>query len=286
MAHSGAQIIPTEDIVHAGLDQVVEQLDHVQLVRNTADPAFDIARGLDADKVSIHKFGTNPTVPNGTFADVWQHGPTLALYPWPTTTETFRVQAGGDPADTAAGAGARTVTIQFLDATGLEVEETLTLAGASASAATAVTGRRINRAFVTTVGTVRANNTGDIHIENSTTGQVVAMIGAGQGQTQQTMFTVPLDFTAFLFRVEINVAVGVNKDADVIMWQYLDAYTAAAPFGSKRLVREWLSVQEDSNSEFLSKPSFPPLTDVWFEAQGNGAATSINVDFDLICVRN
>jgi hypothetical protein len=268
-------------------DEIISKINDAQVVRVANDPYLDISRGLYADKFAFHRFGYNPTVPNGSFADIWTYGPSDATYNWPTTDEKFRVKAGGNAADDAAGAGARTIQIQYLDANGDEQQDQLTLDGSSVSTSTSVAGRRVIRAWVDTVGAIKSNNTGQIIIENETSGQVVAAIAAGVGQTELSMYTVPLGYTAYLTRVQVNVSVGTNKDADVKMWQRQDAYTTSAPFGSKRLVRQWVAVQgADNIIKYESHPTFPALTDLWFEAQGNGAATSVDIDYDLILVKD
>jgi len=266
--------------------QKLSHSDDVIVVRNSNLPLLDIERGLDKDKETVHKFGYNEAVPNGSYADVWSYGGTDASYNWATTDETFRVKAGGNAADDASGAGARTIHIDYLDANGVEIHEDLTLAGASASAATAATGRRVLRSYVKTTGTINSNNTGNILIENSTTGLVVAEIDAGVGQTEMTMYTVPANHTAYLLGVGFDVSTGTNKDADIHMWQRTNAYTTSAPFGAKRLVKEWIAVQGDFNHKFNVYPKFDEYTDLWIEAKGNGAVTAVSADYDLILVHN
>lgn len=267
-------------------DEVISKINDAQLSRVSNDPILDISRGLYADKSSIHKFGFNGTVPNGSFADIWAYGPSDATYNWPTTDEAFRIRAGGNVADTAAGNGAREVTIVFLDANGDQQQESLATAGASASASTSATGRRVLRAWVSASGVYGASNTGQILIENETSGQILAAITAEFGQTQLSMYTVPLGYTAYLKRIHVDVSVGTNKDADVRMWQRPNAYTTSAPFGAKRIVRQWTAVQNDNGIVFDKYPAFPALTDLWMEAQGNGATTAVDVDYDLILVKD
>lgn len=288
-AHFRLQTIHSEarsGFLTSSLDEQISKINDTQIVRVANDSLLDISRGLYADRHSIHKFGFNETVPSGSFADIWAYGPVDVSYNWPVATEGFRVRSGGNVADTSAGAGARTIQLMFLDGTGVQVQEQITLAGASASSSTSTEGRRIIRAWVDTVGTINSNNTGRIIIENDTTNEVVATIEAGIGQTEQTMYTVPLDHTAYLLHVEIDVSIGANKDADVRFWQRRDAYTTSAPFGAKRLVNQWNDVQGEEILELKAMPSFPALTDLWVEAQGNGAATAVDVSYDLILVHS
>jgi len=214
-------------------DQIISKINDAQIVRVSNDPFLDISRGLYSDKESIVVSAHNDAVPNGSFADIWSHGTDDAAYNWAATDEKFRAR-GGNANDTSAGSGARTLTIVYLDANGNRQTDTLTLAGTSVSDQTTFTGRRVLSAVVATAGTILSNNTGEILIENVTTGEVVCTIEAGDGDSSMSMFTVPLDFTAYLISVFVEVATGANKDADVIMWQRTNAYTTSAPFGGKK----------------------------------------------------
>ena len=288
-AHLRVQTLLHEDksnIISTSPNQTIGHSDTVILQRSANDFSLDVQRGLDRDKETVHKFGYNEAVPNGTYADIWSYGVTDASYNWATTDETFRVKAGGNANDTSAGTGARTIHIAYLDGNGIETHEDLTLAGASASAVTSSTGRRVLRSYVKTTGTILSSNTGDILIENSSTGLIVATIDAGVGQTEMSMYTVPANHTAYLLGVGFDVQAGTNKDADIHMWQRTNAYTTTAPFGAKRLIKEWIGVQGDFDHKFDSYPKFDEYTDIWFEAKGNGAVTAVSVDYDLILVHN
>ena len=264
-------------------DQVISKVNDAQLVRVANSPMLDVSRGLYADKNAVHKVGHNAAVPNGSYADIWSTG---GVYPWPTTAETIRVKSGGNAADAAAGAGARTMQVIFLNATGVKIQEQLTLAGASASAATTSTCTRLLHAWVDTTGAANVANTGLITIENTSANQILADIEVGEGEYRGTIFTVPLGNTAYLISINLRVAVGTNKDADVRMWQRRDALTFSAPFGAKRLVHTWAATQGNVPIKYEALPSFPALTDIWFEAQGNGAITDVGVDYNIVLVKD
>jgi hypothetical protein len=249
------------------------------------EPLFDMTRGLWTDRQTVHKFGSNDTVPNGSYSDIWTYGATDATYNWPTTAETFRVAAGGNAADTSDGAGARTIQIVYLDGNGRQEQEQLTLAGASASAATSKTATRLIRAYTATAGTYGGNNVGDIVIENTTSNQVVGSISAGIGQTQMSMYTVPLRYTAYVFKTGVDIAAGLNKDADVRMWQRRDALTWTAPYCGTRLLHQWTAAQGNVVADFDTPLVLPELTDVWLEAQGNGSATAVDCYYSLYLVQ-
>jgi hypothetical protein len=278
--------IPSDDIIRGSHQLNDEGTQFEKIVRVDNDKFLDISRGIYADKFSKSRFGHNTAVPNGSFADIWSYGPTDALYNWPTTIEKFRIKAGGNVNDTSGGSGCRSVQVQYLDSVGDLQQEQLATAGASASASTSVTGFRFIRAWCDNAGTILSANTGIMLFENETTGEVVGEIDALKGQTEMSMYTVPRGFSCFLVRIEIDVASGSNKDADVIMWQKENALTFSAPFGVKRVVQEWDAVQGQRITNHVAYPKFEALTDIWLEGKGNGAITEVDIEYDLICTQD
>lgn len=244
-----------------------------------SDP-LGIARGLLENVSIVHKFGCNANVPNGVFEDIWANGGT---YPFPQAAETVRIKAGGNAADTAAGAGARKVLVIGLDENGDLASEEITTNGASASAATTIVFFRVFRAYVTDCGTYGGTNTGAISVENTTSTNVLAMIDAGLSQTQMTMYAVPRGYTAYLSM--LSTEVDATKPAEVIMWQRRN-FTNVSVFTSKRMVHRSFTVAGAAPFSFKSYIEFPALTDLWFSAQGVGAATSVGVTYDLFLVNN
>ena len=140
-------------------------------------------------------------------------------------------------------------------------------------------------AWVDTCGTYGATNTSIILVETSSSALIIAEIDAGVGQTQMSHYTVPFNHTGYLARVAVDVAVGTNKDADIRMWQRQGAYTTSAPFGTKRLIRQWNNIQGHEEIIFEHLPSFPALTDIWFDAIGT-ATTAVDIDYDIILIKN
>jgi len=260
----------------------VNDLGHVQVANFRSER--DFATGRIPGSIPFHRFGYNPTVPNGSFADVWSYGPSDATYNWLTAADTLRVQAGGNVNDTAGGSGAGAVQIVYLDESWMLKTQTISTAGAGASGVTGKAWRFI-RASVENVGTYTGNNTGNIIIETSA-GTIVGYIQAGIGQTEMTMLTVPANHTGYLIHVDIAISTGTNKDADIRIWQRPRADIVSAPFGPKRLVGRAGGVTQEYEREYHSFPSFGPKTDIWVEAQGNGATTSVSVDYDMELVED
>lgn len=261
----------------------------------STDPFIEVAKGNvfsltfgnlpNVDEFLVHKFGRNAAVPNGSWAFVNN----LGFTGWPLSQpRAVRIKAGGNANDTAAGTGAREITIQGLDLAsgGEEVTETITTAGASASAVTTKLWYRIHRAWVSSAGTYGAANTGAITIENSTGGTDLIKIEVEEGQTQFAGYTIPLGYTAYL--LSLHVTVDGLKPADIRLFTRADIldYTTA-PFASKRL-RLYFDGISGSFNYTPKSPEFsiPALSDIWVEAQGSGALTEVSANFELLLVRD
>ena len=91
-------------------------------VGNLTEQNINIARGLVRGASVIHKFGRNPNV-GGAPETIWEQG---GVYTYLTVASTVYV-SGADAQDSAAGTGARTVTVQGLDANYNAIEATKAL---------------------------------------------------------------------------------------------------------------------------------------------------------------
>jgi len=240
----------------------------------------NVQKGLIPGHSLVHKFGRNDAVPNGSWAFV----NLLIFTAWPlSAATTVRIKAGGNAADTAAGAGAQEVTVQGIDSTLAELSETIATAGASASSATTASFWRVHRAWVSSVGTYGAANTAAITIENSGGGTDLIEIAAGEGQTQFAGWSVPTGKTAYLRSITVTVDAG--KAADIRLFTRADYNDAADPMKSKRLRLYFDGVLGVLNYTPASPlGGFAALTDIWFEANGSGAQTEVSVDFELLVV--
>lgn len=258
--------------------QIVDANTDVEFFRITNSFELDMAKGRVADHMIFRKFGSNGTV--GTTEEmIWaQSGTFNGLL---STASAVRVAAGGDANDTAAGSGARTLTISGLDENFNEASETVTLAGTSASAATTTTFIRVFRAFVATCGTYTTSglsgaNTGAITVE-TTGGTTVAYIGAGIGQTQLGFYTVPANKTLFIRDMHFNVAGG--KVATVRLFQRLNADDTSGDVYPRRLVSVWSEVDGMQDFTYEHSMSFPAKTDVWFTGQAASGTSIVDAEW-------
>jgi len=163
-----------------------------------------VAAGNITGYTARMKFGERTTV-GTTEEDLWAC-PAVAYEGWLQVAQTVRVKAGGNGADTLAGAGARTIMVQGLDENWEEAYEVIELAGTAASASTTTKFIRQFRSFVMEVGTYGGSNVGIITIETSDGNYVTSCMEAGVSQTQQMALTIPKGqaFVAYTFDVSID----------------------------------------------------------------------------------
>jgi hypothetical protein len=260
--------------------QVLNRYNDVQLSRLINSPEQDRNFGLIGYERAERKFGVNEAVSNGAYEDIWAEG---GLYTLLQTADTVRVKAGGNAADTAAGIGARIITVEGLDENWNEASEDITLAGTLVSASTTTTFIRINRVFVKTCGTYGGSNTGIIRIEDTSATTILAHIPAGNGITFQAIYAVPAGKTAYI--TEIKTSVGESNSADVRMWN-VEAGDLTFPVKKyESAVEDFSGYQPDKLETYLK---FQEKETLGFDAiriTGSGSAR-ISVEFDFILVDN
>lgn len=192
------------------------------------------------------------------------------------SAQTVRIKAGGNAADTAAGAGAQSIRITGIDDNLNLVEETIVTAGASASTATTALFWRVFRAMVVDVGTYGGTNTGAIVIEHTTAPSDLVEIPALFGQSQTSLISTaqkrPLVIT------EITVSVEATKIVDFrlrVRERFNDVSTPFAPIQTKLAP---LKLPEGTWPLPLETPiCVPALSDVWVEAADSVASAETGV---------
>lgn len=244
---------------------------------DTRDYFVEVQRGDIEGHTVINKFGRNDSILNNVWDIVSPSSPSGTF---PASGTPVRIKAGGDVADTAAGAGAREVTIIGIDTNLIEVSETLTTSGANASAYTTTSFWRVYRAFVSSAGTYGEANTNDITIAN---GDDMLIIKTGEGQTQHGAYSIPLGKTGYLLSVDLGA--DGNKAADFRLFIRENLNDVVAPMSPKRLKLYWDGVLGQVNY----RPKAPgiilsALSDIWIEARGGGAGTEVSVDFEILLI--
>lgn len=145
---------------------------------------FGIALGLVPGFTKIGGFGYNPNV-TGSGQDIWSGG---GAYTFLTVASQLEILSSS-ASDTAAGTGARTVTISGLDANYNPLVQLVTLNGTSAVAVPG-TFLRVNDMILTTAGSA-ATNVGNITLRVVSGGATQAYMLASAGRHQSSIFTVP-----------------------------------------------------------------------------------------------
>lgn len=248
-----------------------------------------VLRGQIPGMSIVQKFGANVSV--GTSLTIIAEG---GIYPTPQVSAAtpLRIKAGGDSNDTAAGSGAREITLQGLNAAGLLITETLATAGASASSVTDESFLRLFRAWVSASGTyataVAGSHAAQISIENGAGGTDWGLISTDpfpKSQTEIGVYSVPFGFTAYIVNVTINVDSG--KTATVLGFKRENILETAAPYSAMRSFIEFGGV---SGEGFITPKSgfgpFPALTDVGFMGKMAAGSGEIDVDFEILLVED
>jgi hypothetical protein len=247
--------------------------------------SLEVADGNVPGYSVVHKFGRHDAV-GTTFEPISMGGGYQT--PQAASATTLRVKAG-NANDTAAGSGAREITLVGLDETGAEVTEALATAGTSASSATTATFMRLYRAYVSDSGTYSTSTTGshtaDVTIENGAGGTDWLTIDSTdypRGQSEVGAYTVPLTKTAYI--QSIRISVDSTKTATVMLLKRENILEAAAPYSAMRLQMQFGGVTGEAIVR-LDTPMgpFPALTDILFMAKA-GTPAEVDVDFEIILI--
>lgn len=234
-----------------------------------------VARGIVAGVTDVHKFGLIRSAPAAP-VDVWTYG---GFYNWLTApTELELVSTHAD--DRAGGLGCQEVELHLLDA---NFDHQMVSVIPNGLTPVVVPGgaifTRSNRGYGTSCGTYHGSNLGDLILRGIGGGPVISQIDAGQGQTLQSMYTVPRGFRAYLKR--LSLVVEGLKDADVSMRQL----ASANEFGAGALCGRVVHVEPEHSGHgtvaIESWPCFEPMTDLWVTGDPSGAGTTIWADYDL-----
>lgn len=238
-----------------------------------------IARGVPGIVV-IRQFGRNTAV-GATFVPLARGG----IYRTPQTATTLRVKAGGNANDTAAGSGARAITLTGINAAGVKISETIATAGASASAATQQSFLRLYDAFVSASGTYATqsaqSHAGTITIENGAGGTDWALIpdtDIPRGESEIGAITIPANRTGFITNVRLQSQ--DDKKSNIVMFRRENALEQAAPYSAMRLIEEFPNFSGIQDLIFDPPLRLEQNTDFGFLAKVDSGTADISVAFE------
>ena len=222
----------------------------------------------------VYKFGANSSVDDSVHT-IWQQG---GLYSYPPSASTMTV-SGSDVNDTSAGTGARTVQIFGLDASYNEASETIILDGQTA-VTTTNSYIRMNRAVVLTAGS-GADNAGVIYVGTGTVtsgvpANIFTTIIIGANQTLQAFWTVPANYTAYIYQTNISTGNSSNNPA------VLKTVLVARPFGGAFNTKEVIVLTDGNHLQDYTFPlKLTEKTDVEFRAESSSGSVTFNVSASL-----
>jgi len=176
---------------------------------------LEVSKGKIPGHSHVNKFGHNSATTAGD--DVWGGGGTYVFYP----TAAVDVDIVSTSTDDDAGEiGAIQIIVMGLDSSWEEQSETVTLNGTGV-VQLSNTYVRLFRAFVYEAGSSNSN-IGDITAyarstgSGVTAGDVGIFIGAGGGQTQHAIYTVPSGKTAYFIKGYVGLATDAKTAEDGI----------------------------------------------------------------------
>ena len=231
-----------------------------------------------------HQFGRNTAI--GTS---YEPVSDIGVYrtPQPAAAVQLRIKAGGNAADTANGAGARSVKLWGINASGDEITEIIATAGTSASAATTQSFIRLYLAEVYESGTYgtqsAGSHAGNITIERSTGGEDWAQIqlnGFPSASTGIGSITVPRNHVGLLTSAQINV--DGTKTTDILIMKREGILQAAAPYQPIKKMQELIGITQSVTISFDVPIKFPELTDMGVLAKVSNGTGAVSVDMEVI----
>lgn len=239
--------------------------------------------GVTADQ----QFGRNPAV-GTTFVPITSNG--FYRTPQVSGATTLRIKAGGNAADTAAGVGARAVTLQGLDETGAFAEETLATNGALASGSTTTTFLRVYKAFVSASGTyataTAGSHAGDIVVENTAGTEdwlTILVAGFPTGETEIGVISVPLGKEMYIS--DTRISVDSTKVMDLILFQRRNILETSAPYTAMRAIEDHAGITETHDlAHVYPLGPFPALTDVGYMGKVAAGTADASVAFNYLLV--
>lgn len=249
----------------------------------TYPSSLDISRGIASGHRYIRQFGRNAAV-GGTFSPIARAG--VYRTPQVATAPFLRIRAGGNAADTANGAGARSVTLIGLDVNGDYLQETIATAGASASALTTNKFLRLTEAIVQTSGTYATqtalSHVASINIEDAA-GNLWATIqdtDIPRGDSEIASYSVPRNRTLFITNVRLEAA-AANK-SNIVMFARSGILQSAPPYDAMVLLQEFPEFSGVTQFRFDPPIRINQLSDVGFLAKTETSTTDVAVGFDCI----
>lgn len=242
---------------------------------------LQVSKGQVAGASSLYKFGYNPDI-NGTEETVWSQGGDVV---WPAAAFTAFISSSST-ADTSAGTGAQTVTVEGLDENYAVQSITVSMNGQTQVQIGDASGWiRINRAFVVTAGS-GGTAAGTVYIAATgvssgvPTGTVYASITDGN-QTQMAVYTVPASHTLYLDDLIFTAAISQANNYATVKLNTRD-------FGSNVFRTKFINVLQSNELiiDFEFPLAIPEKTDIECRAVTSNTNNQIGASFQGVLIAN
>lgn len=208
--------------------------------------------------------------------DVW---PYAGDHTWLTAASTLQV-VSSSANDTAAGTGARSITITGLDINLATISETVTFNGTT-PVTTVNSYFRLLRGFIGATGTYANTNLGNITITATTGGSVQGYIAIGHGRLSQGAYTVPAGRRFILKRV----IVGSEATKPTNFHIYIQgSLPVTAPYGGKQVGLNYPAVSGMFQEDLYHETILPAGTDLWIAATTSTSNTNLYGAFQGVLV--
>jgi len=242
---------------------------------------LQVSKGQVAGASSLYKFGYNPDI-NGTEETIWSQGGDVV---WPAAAFTAFISSSST-ADTIAGTGAQTVTVQGLDENYATQSVTVDMNGQTQVQVGDASGWiRINRAFVVTAGS-GGTAAGTVYIAATgvssgvPTGTIYASITDGN-QTKMAVYTVPASHTLYLDDLIFTAAISQANNYATVKLNTRD-------FGSNVFRTKFINVLQSNELviDFEFPLAIPEKTDIECRAVTSNTNNQIGASFQGVLLTN
>lgn len=241
-------------------------------VDNSFDREIALSAGNITNQIAINKFGINSDIDIGS-EDIWGTGGTFVQ---PTSAGTVAI-VSSSAADTSAGTGARTLTVNGLNGSYVDTTETVTLNGTT-PVNTVNSYFIIHRMIVATAGSGDTNAGTITTTSNGGGTPVMASIQIGEGQTQFCIYQIPSGYTGYLKKYQGGITTGTA----------LDLKLYAKPFGGVFNLKGNLPLQSGGSSfdvrEYSTPLKFSAKTIVKLRGTATANNTACSGSFDMILI--
>lgn len=196
---------------------------------STDTAQLPLVYGANLGRVGGHSriFAGGHTPTPATNTDVWEGA---GLYPFQASATKLEILSASAN-DAVAGTGARTVTLQGLDANFNAVSEVLTMNGVT-PVQTQFSYLRVNDLRVTTAGS-GGQNAGDVTLRVTGAGATQGIMRALYGYAKTAIYTVPTGFTLLVTGLLFGVG-GTGNAVSVVF-----SFTRITPAGLVTTTNEY-----------------------------------------------